>query len=83
MRRPLAEGEHGLVDPVPDVCKREEPLHAGNVAATHGVAERLEVAFVEIRHKLRPRFEPCFPGHGKLGTGKRQRPRRTGDVGAN
>ena len=62
VRGPLAEGEHRIVDPFPDVCRREELLRAGNVAATHRVAERLDVAFLEVGDELRPRFEACPRG---------------------
>ena len=32
VRRPLAEGEHRIVDPLPDVCMPQQPLRAVNVS---------------------------------------------------
>ena len=83
VRRPLAEGEHRIVDPFPDVRRRQEPLTAGNVAATHRVAERLDVAFLEVGDELRPRFETRFARDGKLRIGKMERSRRSGGVEPN
>ena len=83
VRGPLAEGEHRIVDPFPDVCQREEPLRAGNIAAMHGIAERLDVAFLEVGHERRPGCEARLTGYGKLRIGELEGSRRSAGVGAN
>ena len=54
-----------------------------NVPFTHGVAERLDVALLEVRDELGPRVEACLAGDGELGIGKLERSRRRGGIGAN
>ena len=73
VRRPLAEVEHGIVDSLPHVRRCEELLRARDVSRANGVAERLDVAFLEVGYQLRPRREAGFPGDRKLGVGKRKR----------
>ena len=55
----------------------------GRVAATYRVTERLDVAFLQVGHELRPRFEAALAGDGELRIGKLERSRRSGGIGAN
>ncbi|MEP6914810.1 MAG: hypothetical protein ABJC89_04160 [Acidobacteriota bacterium] len=82
VRGPLAEGEHRIVDSFPDVCRGEELLRAGQVAAIDCVAECLDVACLEIGDEFRPGFEARLTGHGELPIGQFEGSRR-GRVGAN
>jgi hypothetical protein len=54
VRRPLAEVEHGIVDSFPHVRRCQELPGAADVAGANGVAERLDVSFLEVGHQLRP-----------------------------
>jgi hypothetical protein len=75
---PLAEVEHRIVDALPYVRGCQELLCATTVAAAHGVTERVDVAFLEVDHKLRPGVEASLAGDGELRIGQRQRSRRSG-----
>ena len=70
----LAEGKHRVVDAFPDVHGCEELSRARNVAAPDGIAERLDVAFLEFGHELRPRLKASLAGDGELRIGELERP---------
>ena len=83
MRGALAEVEHRIVDPRPHVGEREELLRARECRrAAHRLAERLDVALLEVGHELRPRGEAGLAGEGELGVGERERSRRLAGVRA-
>ena len=75
MRGALAEVEHRIVDVRAHVVQRDELLRARDVLATHRLAERLDVALLEVGDELRPRREAGLAGDGELGVGERERPR--------
>ena len=75
MRGALAEVEHRIVDARAHVVERDELLRARDVLATHRLAERLDVALLEVGHELRPRGEAGLAGDGELGVGERERSR--------
>ena len=75
MRGALAEVEHRIVDARAHVVQRDELLRARDVLAAHRLAERLDVALLEVGDELRPRREAGLAGDGELGVGERERSR--------
>jgi hypothetical protein len=78
----LAEIEHRIVDPLPDMCRAEKLPRTSQVAVVYCIPEAPDVAFFEIGDELRPRFESFVAGHGELGIGQFEGARRTAGVGA-
>ncbi len=67
--------EHRIVEPLPHVGEREEPLRSLDISLTHGVAERLYVALLQFRDEFRPRVKASLAGDRQLGIGKLERAR--------
>jgi hypothetical protein len=74
VRGTLTEREHRRVDMFLDMRQSEEPPDRGDVAVRHRIAERLDVALLQMLNEHRPGCETGFARDGELRVRELQRP---------